>query len=317
MAVFKEEQKFKQLVQKIVPQSRLIQIWHLRGGSSAQMTAIEIERPDGKTRSMIVRQPSEGTLKRNPQAAVNEFRLLQITRSLGLATPIPYHLDQSGKIFALPYLVIEYIEGKPEFAPSNLTHYILRLAAHLAKIHSVDCAVLDLSFLPKKANRCPEMCRRQLDSVDESLDEGRIRDILESMGPLPQLNPTVLLHGDFWPGNVLWQEDKLVAVIDWEDATLGNALIDFSISRLDIALIFGSNAMNRFTHCYESMMPIDYTNLPYWDLCAALRIARLVGSDLTRWVAFFRSFGRHDITEQTMRENYRSFVTQAFRKIVG
>ena len=317
MAVSKEEQKFKQVVQKIVPQSRLIQIWHLSGGSSAQMTALEIERPDGKTRRMIVRQPGERTLKRNPQAAVNEFRLLQIMRSLGLATPIPYHLDQSGKIFAMPYLVIEYIEGKPEFAPSNLTDYILQLAAHLAKIHSVDCAVLDLSFLPKKADRCPETCRRRLSSVDKSLDEGRIRDILESMGPLPQLNPSVLLHGDFWPGNVLWREGKLVAVIDWEDATLGNALIDFAISRLDIVLIFGSNAMNCFTDHYKSMMPIDYTNLPYWDLCAALRFVRLAHSNLVKWAAFFQPFGRYDITEQTMKENYRFFVTQAFRKIVG
>ena len=315
MAVSKEEQKFKQLVQKIVPQSRLIQIWHLRGGSSAQMTAVEIERPDGQTRRMIVRQPSEGTLKRNPQAAVNEFRLLQITRSLGLATPTPYHLDESGQIFATPYLIIEYIDGKPEFAPTNLADYLLELAVQLAKIHSVNCGDLDLSFLPKKANRCPELCRSRPAAFDESLDD--IRDSLASIGSLSQRNPSVLLHGDFWPGNVLCREEKLVAVIDWEDATLGSALTDFATSRLDIGLIFGIDAMECFTQHYKSMMPIDYTNLPYWDLCAVLRIARLVGSDLTKWVAFFRSFGRHEITEQTMKENYRSFVTQAFRRIVG
>lgn len=317
MTVFSENRKFEQLVQRLTPQSRLLRAWDLTGGSSAQMTALEIECPSGKTKRMIVRRPNHGALKRNPGAAVDEFRILQMTQALGLATPIPYHLDESDGIFATPYLIIEYIDGKPEFAPTNLADYLLQLAAPLAKIHSVDCADLDLSFLPRKANRCPELCRSGPSAHDESLDEGRIRHTLESIFPLPQRNPSVLLHGDFWPGNVLWQADKLVAVIDWEDATLGDALIDFAISRLDIALIFGIDAMNCFTQHYKSLMSLDYTNLSYWDLCAALRFVRLADSNLAEWAAFFRPFGRHDITEQTLREGYQFFITQAFEELVG
>ena len=39
---------------------------------------------------------------------------------------------------------------------------------------------------------------------------------------------------------------------------------------------------------YTALMALDYTNLPYWDLYAALRLARLAGPDLAEWVAFFR-----------------------------
>src|SRR5919108_6510298 len=156
MTVSKEDQKFEQLVQKIAPQSKLLRTWPLKGGISAEMTALEIERPDGQTRRMIVRRPGHATLKQNPRAAKDEFKLLQMTQSLGLATPTPYHLDQSGKIFSTPYLVIEYIEGKPEFAPAHLADFILQLATHLAKIHSVDRSNLDVSFLPKQANGCAE-----------------------------------------------------------------------------------------------------------------------------------------------------------------
>jgi hypothetical protein len=73
--------------------------------------------------------------------------------------------------------------------------------------------------------------------------------------------------------------------------------------------------MDSFTHHYKSMMAIDYTHLPYWDLCAALRLVRLAGSHLAEWAAFFLPFGRHDITEQTMREHYSFFITQAFEKL--
>jgi len=306
---------FERLVQELAPHSKLLRMWPLKGGISAGMTALEIERPDGQTRRMIVRQHGDGTLNHNPHAAADEFKLLQILHAAGLATPAPYQLDRSGKIFSTPYMVLEYIEGKPEFAPSNLTDFILQLAAQLARIHRVDC--LRLSFLPKQAEGLADSLGKRPKKVDESLDEGCIRQTLESAWPLPQRNASVLLHGDYWPGNVLWQDEELVAVIDWEDAKLGDPLTDLAISRLDILWIFGIDAMTSFTHHYESTMAIDYAHLPYWDLCAALRLVRLAGSHLDKWAAFFPPFGRHDITEQTIRENYRSFVTQAFEKLAA
>src|SRR6266545_8274948 len=179
MTMSKEDQNIEQLVLQIAPQSKLLRTWQLKGGISAEMTALEIERPDGRTRRMIVRRPGDGTLKRNPHAAQDEFKLLQMTQSFGLATPRPYHLDQSGTIFSTPYLVIEYIEGKPEFAPADVADFTLQLATHLAKIHRVDCSKLDVSFLPKRANGCAETFGKQPTTVDASLDEVRIRDTLE------------------------------------------------------------------------------------------------------------------------------------------
>jgi hypothetical protein len=128
MTESKEDKKFEQLVQKIDPYSKLLRTWALKGGISAQVTALEIERPDGQTKKMIVRQHGDVDLKHNPHVAADEFKLLQLLQSVGLATPTPYHLDQSGEIFPTPYVVIEYIEGTPEFAPSNLNHLILQLA---------------------------------------------------------------------------------------------------------------------------------------------------------------------------------------------
>jgi hypothetical protein len=75
--------------------------------------------------------------------------------------------------------------------------------------------------------------------------------------------------------------------------------------------LFGIDAMHAFTRHYQFMLSIDDTHLPYWDLCAALRLARLAGSDLAAWAAFFPPFGRPDITEHTIRESYRLFVAQA------
>ncbi len=104
-------------------------------------------------------------------------------------------------------------------------------------------------------------------------------------------------------------------MIDWEDAQWGDPLLDFAISRLDIGWIFGIDALNSFTRHYLSRLPVDTAALPYWDLIAALRLARLAGANLTQWAAFFPPFGRPDITEQTITDFYRFFIQQAFEKL--
>ena len=304
MAGSTEDKKFQQLVQKLAPQSKLLRTWELTGGVSAQVTALEIEQPGGQAQKMIVRRHGPVDLKRNPHVAADEFRLLQLLQSAGLATPRPYHLDQSGEIFSTPYLVIEYIEGKPEFAPVNVSDLILQLATHLSKIHSVDRSHLDLSFLPQQEQKYAEKLRERPAKLDESLHEGHIRDVLEAAWPLPQRNTDVLLHGDFWPGNILWKDGQLVAIIDWEDAALGDPLADLANSRLEILWAFGIDAMHSFTHHYQSMTTLDFTNLPYWDLCAALRPI----SQIATW-------GLDEMTEKTMRERLAWFITLAFEKL--
>jgi aminoglycoside phosphotransferase (APT) family kinase protein len=322
MAEANENPRFAQLVQRIAPAGKLLRTWRLTGGISAGMTALEVEYPDGQTRRMVVRRPGEAAFQRNPRAARDEYRLLQMMQLLGPATQRPCYLDESGHIFSTPYLVVDYIEGNPEFAPTDVDSFTRQCATHLAQIHSIDGSALDLSFLPRHGGICTEPAGSCPASAEPWWDEERIRARLASIGPLSQGNRPALLHGDYWPGNLLWRKDKLIAVIDWEDAKLGDPLVDLAISRLDFQWIFGMDAMNAFTQHYRSVMDqsmtaLGYSNLPYWDLCAALRLARLAGADPAGWVAFFQPYGRHDITLQTLREAYHLFIKQALEQLAA
>jgi len=163
---------------------------------------------------------------------------------------------------------------------------------------------LDLSFLPTQEQKYAKKVSERPPNLDESIDEGCIRDVLESAGRLSQHNASVLLHGDFWPGNLLWKDGRIVAVIDWEDAALGDPLADVANSRLEILWAFGIDAMYSFTQQYQSIATIDFTCLPIWDLFAALRPA----FKIAEWAG-------DDIAEQTMRERHRFFVAQAFTNL--
>lgn len=295
---------FEQIVYKIDPQAKLLRVWELKGGVSAEVTALEIERADTpKTEKMIVRRHGEIDRNENPNIAADEFKLLQHLKAAGLTVPSAYYFDLSNEILPTPYVVIEYIEGATEFAPVDVEGYVHQLATHLTQIHQVDWT--PINFLPRIEQLYAKKFSQRPAKVDDSIDEGWIRDVLEKVWPLPQRNPSVLLHGDFWPGNVLWQDGQVAAVIDWEDAKIGDPLTDLGSSRLEILWAFGIEALNSFTEHYQAMNSIDFTNLPYWDLCAALRPA----FKISEWA------GDNIEVEKRMRDRHRIFVRQAFEKL--
>jgi len=314
--VHARQELYRQIAQKFAPQSKLLRTWDLQGGISAQMTALELDLPDGRMQKLVVRCPHPEALRQNPQAADQQFRLLQVLAAAGLATPMPFALDTSGKILANPYLVLEYVEGALDFAPADLDGCLCQMADHLAAIHQLDGSRFDLSFLPRQPAGCTEAWWGEPAPGEEAFGSERIRQAMATARTPAQRYPPVLLHGDYWPGNVLWRDGRLAVVVDWEDARLGDPLVDLGKSRLEVAWIFGLEAMETFTRHYRSHMTLDEGDLPYWDLCAAMRLMRIAGPDLAEWAAFFAPFGRPDITEQTMRANYASFVGQALAALV-
>src|SRR5690242_16138717 len=110
-----DDARFAQVVQKIDPGGVLLRAWPLYGGVSAQVTALEMRQAAGSTRKLVVRQHGPVDLTHNPQIATAEFKLLQIVGTAGVPAPAPYFCDESGAIFPTPYLVMEYVEGAPEF----------------------------------------------------------------------------------------------------------------------------------------------------------------------------------------------------------
>jgi aminoglycoside phosphotransferase (APT) family kinase protein len=223
------------------------------------VTACEIEHADGRTERVIVRRHGAADLARNPRIAWDELRLLELLQVAGVPAPRP-------RLATVEAIVLDYVDGEVDAAPAELAEFLGAFAVALAEIHRVDTA--DLSFLPERA--LTDVRARP----DETDALRRIRDDLASAWPLPRRNRPVLLHGDFWPGNVLWRDGRLVAVLDWENAALGDPLADIANARLELLWARGAEAKEEFTRRYRALAPeVDFTNLSYWDLWAELRLA--------------------------------------------
>jgi len=298
-------------VETWAPGGRLRRWEVLGGGLSAQTSRVEVEMADGGLHTYVVRRAGRGL----PHSVQVEYECLRLAWARGLAVPQPYGADLSGRVFPEAYGVTAYVEGRVEFDSADRRAYARQMGEHLAKIHALggEAAALDCLGQPTTDFEVAFGAGQH----DPFWQEERLRAVLRPVWPLPAANPAALLHGDYWPGNLLWHDGRLAAVVDWEDALLGDPLLDAGISRLDLAWILGWEAAESFWVAYRAVRPVDEGGLPYWDLAAALRLARLAGDDLAGWAAFFEPYGRRDITAETIQRDYQSFIERALAEIAA
>jgi len=258
---------------------------------SPRVAKLEILGDHGRPRRLILLGHSARDRQVNPDIARDEFRLLKILSSAGLAVPRPLLVDASPEI---PFLITEFVEGATRFAPSDLPAYCDQLARILSNIHQFGIDQHDLSFLPSQGAVIEE------NMIDPTEDAFGIRAAMRAARSRIRFNDAVLLHGDFWLGNLLWRADQLAAIIDWEDAMLGDSLGDLGKSRLEMLWALGEAAMDLYTSSYRALNPeLVYRSLPFWDLWGALRLAH------------FASWSAEEDKIARMGAQYEWFVTRA------
>jgi aminoglycoside phosphotransferase (APT) family kinase protein len=284
------------------PDSRLVEVRPLSGGVSSTMTAFTT--CDGTTETTrVLRQPNDWTLAHVPDAVRREHDRLAALFGEGLPVQRPRFLDETGAHVDRPGFVIDYVEGTADFAPADIGAAADGYADLLARIHRIDPATEGLGL--------DSLARHPFDvTVPDALGDlpvDAMRAALQAATSQPARNDAVLLHGDVWPGNVLWQDGELAAIIDWEDAAAGDPLQDLSITRLDLFWAFGQEAAQRATGRYLQRTDLDARQLPLWDLLTALR----PGESLATWATNYPGVGRPDVTVQSMEEARTDFVRRA------
>jgi len=272
-----DEAAFARVVARLEPGARLLRAWRLVGGASAESTALELELPGGQRVRRVVRRHGEGDRAVNPAVAADEFALLEVLAAEGLPVPRPRGHDDSGTALPTPFVLTDFVEGSNEVPEERRPAACATMAAALARLHRFAADDPRFAFL---ARRDP-LCRREL-ATERAAPEDReveaaIRERLRPHWPPPQTE-AVLLHGDFWPGNLLWQQERLAAVVDWEDACLGDPLVDLGPARLELLWAWGRDAQETFTARYRALTGRPLALLPLFDLWTALRaLLRLPG----------------------------------------
>lgn len=291
---------FKAIAQQVDARARRIRHWPLTGGVSAQIDALEFKLPGGKDRQLVVRRLKSHDWKvHDDHATATEFALQAALFRAGFAVPEPLLLDTSCAVLPAPFFVMAMVEGTTLVTEDSLQVCLQHMADFLRRLHNLDVETLEVSQLPRRE----DPVSGALQYVPDTAAQATLRAAIAGWQTKP--SEDVLLHGDFWPGNVLWKDHQLAAVIDWEDAAIGPAVSDLAGCRAELMAMYGAAAMETFTQCYLAGTTLEISDLTLWEI--------YVGSAA---LASMADWGLEPEIEALRRERTALFVHRAADKLI-
>ncbi len=214
---------------------RLVNADRQPGGARKEAWFVDVEHPNGEIDELFLRYD------RSDPARTGDPWTLHREAAVYLAlqdseVPVPRVLGVHPEHQAM--LSIR-IRGQNWFSrisdPDEQVATARDFMARLAALHRIDPRDLDLALFPPPTS-LPDLVRHELDEL-EGVVEFR-------GGPVdPQLvfaldwlrrnipavdHPVVLVQGDTGPGNFMYADGKVVAIVDWELAHLGDPMDDIA-----------------------------------------------------------------------------------------
>lgn len=251
--------KLQKVLNSFVPGLELIHFEPLTGGVSSEVFLIEAKQ--NKTQIKLVLRYEAGPPSKND--IKNEFNLLQALANTNIPSAEPLFIDTSCKILDKPFMLLSFLEGDINIPNTDNLDLITKMADQLRSIHSINPALLP--DLPIQIDPM-EGLLKYLPKGDEWME---IRNYLSSLKNTAFEGQRVFLHGDFWPGNILWAKDQIVAVIDWDYAAIGDPVSDLAVSSLEMRYEYGKEGMNQLCEAYLKHSIIDNSRFSLWLISIA------------------------------------------------
>jgi len=147
------------------------------------------------------------------------------------------------------------------------------MAGTLAKIHLIPCGAEEQQILLKGNAEAAWVANFDLPPryMQEFPGGVEVWKLLRDLYPKILADSPVLLHIDYYSGNILWHENQISAVIDWEEAAYGDPAVDLAYARMNMTLMGLPDAADEFLRIYQSETDRKVNNLAFWELAASVR----------------------------------------------
>jgi aminoglycoside phosphotransferase (APT) family kinase protein len=268
------EQNAHKLLDILGPGSKLASITIPDGSFSNFTHVLQAQLKDGNVYQVVVRRYRVfGNYDRGEKAR-REFKTFELLNHYQIPGPQALLLDESGDTLGSPGIVVSFVPGHLKMDKiSNPMDWACKLAYTLARIHSIPCGEGEQSFLLKGNAEATWFLNSERPPayMQEYPGGTELWQILHDRFPRLQTILPVLLHLDYWSGNILWHENEISAVIDWEEAAYGDPGVDVGYALMNMILMDLPEAANEFLRVYETETGHPVSNLGFWELAAAVR----------------------------------------------
>ncbi len=220
----------------IGPLAGSLALQRVQGGQSNPTYVVQV---DGQPR-YVMRAKPPGTLLPSAHAIEREFRVMAALAGSGVPVPGVCALCEDPAVLGSAFYLMDFVEGRilgdqtlPGLAPAERGAMYDEMNRVIAALHALEPEALGLGDFGRPGHYVQRQVERWTRQYRAS--ETQRIDAMESLiawlpANLPAQRRTALVHGDYRLDNLVFDgaSPRIVAVLDWELATLGDPLSDFA-----------------------------------------------------------------------------------------
>lgn len=192
------------------------------------------------THEYVVRRPPLGHVLATAHDMGREYRVMAALAGTDVPVPGMVALCEDVDVIGAPFYVMQRVAGTPYSRATQLeplgaerTRVITeRMVDTLVALHAVDYREVGLGefgrpdgYLSRQVSRWKKQLAastsRELPGMDEL--------VAHLDANIPAGGEGTIVHGDFRLDNLLVEDDRVTAVLDWEMSTLGDPLTDVAL----------------------------------------------------------------------------------------
>ena len=202
-------------------------------------------RIDTPTTSYVLRRQPFGKLLPSAHAVDREYKAMTGLYPTGFPVPRTYGLCEDADVLGSMFFVMSMADGRslwngalPNSTPDERKEIYHSLIDTMADLHLSKPAEIGLSDFGKSEDYCARQISRwskqyKLSETETIPEMDRLIEWLPET--IPPQHASGIVHGDYRLDNVIFHKDenRIIAVLDWELSTLGDPIADFSYLMLN------------------------------------------------------------------------------------
>jgi aminoglycoside phosphotransferase (APT) family kinase protein len=226
-------------------------------------TYVLMVRITQQTIGYVVRKLKKGSLLSEERNLAQQYQLLDVlSRSTQLPVPKVYKLERDSSIIGGEFIIMEKLEGR-SYVPwskegkdflvraSTETNIPKQFANHLIDLHNLPYKHLGIADILEDPGEGKGFIDKKLAEIEylylkyKNIYDPVMTDALEWLKQKrPSSQRLSIIHGDYRTGNILYKENNITGILDWEAAEIGDPL-------MDVAYICAkANRMDSPLQCY-------------------------------------------------------------------